>query len=339
MEPAGLLGTLVGTSPISLIEANSPNDPCLDDGAGLTPYQPLTLDLDSLLSLRANLLYARTDGGKHGFAGAGVADLTISTLGITITAEILTAETTAGPCPSTALSGESTVVRVRIDDGLPLTPPIIVDVTKGQEHKEIDINALLPLLDLGDVLVLHLNELAASSNQVTARALWLESSLLGNVIVAEATSDVHGNPCPTKPPKPPARPEGFMTGGGWISSSVSHGGHLTCAPADKPNNLQVNWSGGRFHLESVSTSACYETGANQGNPAANFDTIVGTGYGRCNGRSGYKAEWTEVDAGEPGTSDFFSIKVYAPPGSDLPACGINASGVLQGGNHQAHGNG
>lgn len=339
VEPAGLLGDLVGTNHIELITANPAGDPCVDDGAGVTPNQPLNLDLGNLLGVRGNLLYARTDGGKHGFAGAGVADLSIDALGIQISAEILTAETTAGPCPSTALSGESTVVRVVIDDGVLLTPDIVVDVPYGQHHKDVDINALLPLLDLGEVLVLHLNHLTTTSDTVTARALWLESSLLGNVIVSEAVSDVHGNPCPTKPPKPPTNPEGFMTGGGWINPSVSHGGHLTCSATDKPNNLQVNWSGGKFHLESVSTARCVETGANQGNPAANFDTLVGTGFGRCNGRSGYKAEYTLVDAGEPGTSDVFSIKVYAPSGSNLPSCGIDAGGVLQGGNHQAHGNG
>ena len=339
VEPAGILADLVGTNPIELITANPTGDPCADDGAGLTPNQPLVVPLGNLLDLRANLLYARTDGGKHGFAGAGVADLTLRALGLTISVEILTAETTAGPCPSTGLSGESTVARVVVDDGLILTAPLVIDVPFGQQHVDVDLNALIPLLDLGDLLVFHLNHTTTTTDTVTSRALWLESSILGDVIVSEAVSDVHGNPCPRKPPPPPPGPEGFMTGGGWINPSVSHGGHLTCSKDDKPNNLQVNWAGGKFHLESVSTSYCYETGANQGKPAANFDTIVGTGFGRCSGVSGYKAEWTLVDAGEPGTADTFSIKVFGPAGSGLPACGVNAAGVLQGGNHQAHGNG
>ena len=71
VEPAGILAGLVGTNPIELITANPSGDPCADDGSGLTPYKPLAVALGDLLDLKANLLYARTDGGKHGFAGAG----------------------------------------------------------------------------------------------------------------------------------------------------------------------------------------------------------------------------------------------------------------------------
>src|SRR5207247_193869 len=53
---------------------------------------------------------------------------------------------------------------------------------------------------------------------------------------------------------------GRMTGGGNVSlgrgQPVTFGLELHCKKSDLPNNLEVNWSGNRFHLESLDSSLC-----------------------------------------------------------------------------------
>jgi hypothetical protein len=317
VEPAGLLA---GISPIELFVANSAGAPCVDNTAGLT-NQPVVINLGPTLNLSADLLVSRTDDSNQGVAHAGVANLSLQVLGQSISVSILTAEATAGPCPSTALTSESTVLSVSVNG-------LTVSVPSGQAPFDLTI----PLL--GDVLALHLNSTITTPGQVTQRALWLHSSLIGDVIVGEAVADVHGNPCGSAPP--PNKPRGFMTGGGSILSTagqVTHGAHLECVPSDGPNNLQVNWAGNRFHLESVTSSSCSDDPTiNPGQPAANFDTIVGTGLGRCNGASA-TASWKLTDAGEPGRNDRFEITINGG------GCSLSAAGLLTGGNQQAHSKG
>ncbi|GFO96009.1 uncharacterized protein) Fragment, partial [groundwater metagenome] len=67
-------------------------------------------------------------------------------------------------------------------------------------------------------------------------------------------------------------------------------------------------------------------------PAAGFDTYVGTGTGRYNGVSGFKAEWTFTDAGEPGKNDFAKIVIKDASSNVI----LSVSGKLNNGNHQAH---
>jgi hypothetical protein len=276
-----------------------------------------------VLSVGLNLLASSTNGGKQGVAHSGVANLSINVLNtVSITASILTAEATAGPCPATTLQSESAVLDVNVSvAGLPVT------VTAVDQHFEIDLS----VLGLG-VLTLHLNETIVGANQITQRALWIHSDLIGDVIVAEAIADVHGDPCAGKLPKPR---NGFMTGGGSIASSagrVTHGAHLMCVPSEGPNNLQVNWPGHRFHLESVTSSTCSnDLTIDPGKPAATFDTIEGDGFGRCDGVSNASVHWKLTDAGEPGRADRFEVSI-----NGAGACDLTAAGVLTGGNHQAH---
>jgi hypothetical protein len=129
-----------------------------------------------------------------------------------------------------------------------------------------------------------------------------------------------------------------MTGGGSVFTAggmrVTHGFTLQCgAPADGPNNLQVNWGGNRFHLETVRTAVCSDNPAiSPEHPVAGFDTYPGTGTGRYNGDPGATAEWTFTDAGEPGANDTVRLVIKSAGGTTV----LTVTGNLDRGNHQAH---
>lgn len=144
----------------------------------------------------------------------------------------------------------------------------------------------------------------------------------------------------------PAPKPGRMTGGGSVFNDdnianprVTHGFELRC-DASQPNNLQVNWDGNRFHLETLTSALCTDDGSlTPRPPVPHFDTYNGTGTGRYNGESGYLVSWIFTDDGEPGKGD-------APTG-DGDSAYINITdsygnvvllvdGHLNSGNHQAH---
>jgi hypothetical protein len=70
----------------------------------------------------------------------------------------------------------------------------------------------------------------------------------------------------------------------------------------------------------------------QAHPVATFDTYKGKGSGKVNGISGYTAEWTFVDAGEPGKNDTAKIAIKNPSNVVI----LRAGGTINKGNHQAH---
>jgi hypothetical protein len=135
---------------------------------------------------------------------------------------------------------------------------------------------------------------------------------------------------------------GKMTGGGSVidptgtpNTRVTHGIELQCDVTKTPNNLQINWgSGNKFHLDSLTSAFCVDDPSITPNPpAAGFDTYVGTGTGSFNGVSGYQAQWTFTDAGEPGTSDHAKIVIKNSAGTIVV---LSVSGNLDKGNQQAH---
>jgi hypothetical protein len=130
---------------------------------------------------------------------------------------------------------------------------------------------------------------------------------------------------------------GRMTGGGSVFTSgkerVTHGFTLRCDAAAKPNNLEVNWKGNSFHLESLSSAVCTDDPAIQPQqPKTAFDTYTGAGTGRLNGVSGATATWVFTDAGEPGKNDRAQIVIK----NNLGATVLTVSGNLDKGNQQAH---
>ena len=142
-------------------------------------------------------------------------------------------------------------------------------------------------------------------------------------------------------PPPDLGIRGRMTGGGSVrpanpgfgASRITHGFQLNCVVSDGANNLEVNWNGNRFHLETLTSAACSDDpsiGAHQ--PVAGFDVYKGKGTGRFNGQPGASAEWTFTDAGEPGRDD--SVQIEIRNSSNIIV--LSATGNLQSGNQQAH---
>ena len=150
---------------------------------------------------------------------------------------------------------------------------------------------------------------------------------------------------------------GRMTGGGSVFATgnpyigrVTHGFELHCDENDPPNHLEINWSGNRFHLESLTSAKCsYDRSLRMPTPpAAGFNTYEGIGTGRYNGVPGYDAYWVFTDQGEPGTSDTVALQITNSEGENVLLVGsvsVNGGGNtitgstgvnLTFGNQQAH---
>lgn len=140
----------------------------------------------------------------------------------------------------------------------------------------------------------------------------------------------------------------WMTGGGSVFTAngsaveyagsfdqngrVTHGFELRCE--GRPNNLQINWLGNRFHLTNLESAVCLDNPQIEPDPpGATFDTYVGSGSGRLNGELGYCANWIFTDAGEPGVPDTATIEILNCRTSEVI---LQVSGPLTFGNHQAH---
>jgi len=70
--------------------------------------------------------------------------------------------------------------------------------------------------------------------------------------------------------------DGRMTGGGSVfeadGTRVTHGFELHCDTEDVPNRLEINWSGHRFHLETLVSAFCSKDPAiNAGHPTNLFN--------------------------------------------------------------------
>jgi hypothetical protein len=368
LDGAGLLNGI----DVELFTANAAQDPCATDFEGIRAKLNVSSNLLNKHLLTTALLRADVKvlyGGTHllsdyrfspplprkAMAESGVALLKIEVLGNRIEVAVLTSNAKAkcSAANTPFLSGQSHVVGLRVNgttiEVLPghshisLYASVLASLEVKALFKGIFADAELDLL-LREALTLHLNHqdtsYSAGSGVVTQRALWLQSRLLGDVVVAESIADYHGNPCttttgPPPPPPPPSAANDWMNGGGRINATagkVTHGFRLECTKDNGQNNLQVNWgSGNSFHLESVSKAACTdEPGLDPGNPTAGFDTLKGTATGRCANGDSAEARYTITDAGEPGTSDSFTINISG-------GCSLSASGTLERGNHQAHG--
>jgi hypothetical protein len=141
---------------------------------------------------------------------------------------------------------------------------------------------------------------------------------------------------------PPPKVNGRMTGGGNFQCvngagdtvKTTHGFELHCDVTDASNNLEVNWDGHQFHMETYDTAMCFDNPLiDQAPPNAPLDTLVMTGTGRLDGNPGATVSATLVDAGEPGTSDTITITIKNAAGATVLSC---TNVTLDGGNHQAH---
>ena len=133
--------------------------------------------------------------------------------------------------------------------------------------------------------------------------------------------------------------DGRMTGGGSIFPAeglrVTHGFTLNCDASHKPQRLEVNWEGNRFHLETLTSAQCSDDPTiAPPPPAAPFDTFRGTGVGRYNGQPGARIDFKLTDAGEPGTRDRARFEIRDARGHRVLRG--TAAKRLTFGNHQAH---
>ena len=131
---------------------------------------------------------------------------------------------------------------------------------------------------------------------------------------------------------------GRMTGGGSVFTDdgerVTHGFELHCGDGTiGPNNLEINFSGNRFHLESLTSGVCSDDPDESPLPRqAPFEIFDGMGIGRFNGVSGFDITFQLTDFGEPGRRDIAEFDITAPDGTEI----LTVSGPLEFGNHQAH---
>jgi len=143
-------------------------------------------------------------------------------------------------------------------------------------------------------------------------------------------------------------PEGRMTGGGsaFVSGGnavnpdgtrVTHGFELQCNVTKSPNNLEVNWDGNQFHLETITSALCTsappESTCSAAPPNAPFHTYFGIGVGRLNGVPGATVSWQFSDCGEPGTKDV--VEIFVRDTNGILVLELRET-TLTFGNHQAH---
>lgn len=141
-----------------------------------------------------------------------------------------------------------------------------------------------------------------------------------------------------EPPPPPENECGRMTGGGSVFTDenvrVTRGFEIHC-DLSKPNNLEINWKGGKkFHLTTLTYAECYDDPEyDMIPPEAPFDTFIGEGIGKLNKLDGATISFRFEDHGEPGKNDVAMITIWEP-GNPVPV--LFVEGPMHNGNLQAH---
>ncbi|MDX1587598.1 MAG: choice-of-anchor P family protein [Oleiphilaceae bacterium] len=322
--------------------ANDQSVPCADDGAALLP--PTTLDMGVVVA--GGLLSTETEFGE----GPGPGSVAIGT---SFTADVqiinileLLDETLV---EATVLHSQASVAATQAGSCELHSSSFVGSASVQGEPVEVDGNFVeIPLGPLGTLFLNHTETEDRNgdgiADKVTQRALFLQSELLGDVAVSEASADFENvTACDMGPPEDAADQKGFMTGGGRFADEsgdrVTHGFRLECDTGDGPNRLQVNWGAGNsFHLEELTAAACTDDPESEpAPPAAAFDTYEGEGVGRLrvgDHRQMGTAKWTLTDAGEPGVG-YDSAALTIRDENDNVV--LQAPGnTLKGGNHQAH---
>ena len=178
-----------------------------------------------------------------------------------------------------------------------------------------------------DTLIIPV-KIPAGASSVSVRALSVSDTTLQPASLAWTVATL-------SVPKEIQPSKGRMTGGGSVFKGnvrVTHGFEIHC-DLKKPNNIEVNWPGNKFHMKDLTSAVCTDDpGIDPKPPKAPFDTFTGTGNGKLNGVNGAKIEFVFTDAGEPGTKDRATMKIWDKSNKLV----LDVSGFLYKGNHQAH---
>jgi hypothetical protein len=182
-------------------------------------------------------------------------------------------------------------------------------------------------------------DIPAKSDSLTVQALSVDNLATG---LLPASFDWLAAGFALEPEVPPGAC-GRMTGGGSVFTvndvRVTRGFEIHC-DLREPNNIEVNWANNRFKMTELTSAVCTDSPAVDQTPpnSAPFDTFTGTGAGKLNNNAGARVEFVFVDAGEPGTSDTASMKVFDENNTlVLDVTGDpNVPGYLQNGNLQTH---
>jgi hypothetical protein len=178
-------GTGFSALSVKLATANPQDDPCLDDRSFLANARTTLLATPGLVVLTAP--EAATDvvpddqtqapaDGDRGVADAKLAGVTV-TLGLTsIKATLLSARAEARCSARTpALTGRSTVASLAINN---------------QGYAPGDRAMTIP----AGLATVAVNSTTSAGGKVVQRALWIKT-LLGDIVIGEASAGVVGNPC------------------------------------------------------------------------------------------------------------------------------------------------
>jgi hypothetical protein len=275
----------------------------LPSSGGALEASLLSVGVDGLLT--ANVAHATTIGqGDRSRSEASVADLNLTALGNTITADFLTARATAVCTPDGASTSGSVEIANLVVNGQPISvngDPQTITLPNGQ----IRIN----------------EQTSAGPGDITVNALHVVvNSILGtiDVIISSAHADVN---CQSQPV---CQGGDFVTGGGWITGTPS-GAKGTFAVAGGIKN-GAYWG----HLTYI------DHGANgpkvKGTGVTAYQVVDAVtrhieGTAEINGQSGFTYQVDVADNGEPGRNDTFALNL---------SNGYFASGTLAGGNIQLH---
>jgi len=241
----------------------------------------------------------------------------------------------------------------------PLLPSGIYDVTlqSHDDHSskpgQVQLNEsyFLRLLNPTDVTIVQTNAItdlpdgSDSVTQVVNSNLFVGDDVR-SLIAIHACDDSTGNSCDVSPNSivpvcvafdliETAVRDGRMTGGGSVAAtSVRHGFEIHC-DLSRPNTIEVNWRGNRFHMTSLDYANCTDApNIHQAPPNAAFDTFTGHGTGRLNGVNGATMNFVFVDAGEPGAGTDSAMITIRDRYNNVM---LDVFGLLKnGGNHQAH---
>jgi len=182
--------------------------------------------------------------------------------------------------------------------------------------------------------------------------------------VESLVKPAYAHQCPAPGPSPDNSTitcifTGFMTGGGKFNGNVNnapepnpkipllvHGFIVHCDPTQRPNNLEINWKDPQsgvehqVHPTPLNEAHCEMNPAlgKPNPPEANFNTWVGSGTGRLDGKSGASIYAILTDQSQPagtqtgGPGDWSTLVIYSADGILV----LNVTDTLFGGAQQAH---